>query len=101
MPPPQMMPRPGMIAPMMAGQAGQMQQMMPPQQQQQQVPQQQQIAPGGPGTPNTNASLTAAALAAAPPAMRKQMLGEKLFPAVSKYEPELAGKITGMLLEMD
>ena len=29
------------------------------------------------------------------------MLGEKLFPAVSKYEPELAEKITGMLLDLD
>ena len=45
--------------------------------------------------------LTAAALAAAPPAMQKQMLGEKLFPQISKYQPELAGKITGMMLEMD
>lgn len=45
--------------------------------------------------------LTAAALAAAPPAMQKQMLGEKLFPLITKYQPELAGKITGMMLEMD
>lgn len=45
--------------------------------------------------------LTAAALANAPPAVRKQMLGEKLFPMVARYEPQLAGKITGMLLEMD
>merc|ERR1719215_2498973 len=60
-----------------------------------QQPQQQQPAavPGGP--------LTAAALAAAPPGVQKQMLGEKLFPAISKYQPELAGKITGMMLEMD
>merc|ERR1719462_28252 len=45
--------------------------------------------------------LTAAALAAAPPGVQKQMLGEKLFPAISKLQPELAGKITGMMLEMD
>jgi polyadenylate-binding protein len=45
--------------------------------------------------------LTAAALAAAPPAMQKQMLGEKLFPLITKYQPELAGKITGRMLEMD
>jgi polyadenylate-binding protein len=48
-----------------------------------------------------SAPLTAAALAAAPPAMQKQMLGEKLFPLIVKYQPELAGKITGMMLEMD
>jgi len=45
--------------------------------------------------------LTAAGLAAAPPGVQKQMLGEKLFPAITKYQPELAGKITGMMLEMD
>ena len=45
--------------------------------------------------------LTAAVLAAAPPGMQKQMLGEKLFPAVARWQPELAGKITGMMLEMD
>jgi polyadenylate-binding protein len=48
-----------------------------------------------------NGPLTAAALAAAPPAIQKQMLGEKLFPAIAKMQPELAGKITGMMLEMD
>jgi len=45
--------------------------------------------------------LTAAALAAAPPGMQKQMLGEKLFPAIARMQPEMAGKITGMMLEMD
>ncbi|CAK9054381.1 Polyadenylate-binding protein [Durusdinium trenchii] len=45
--------------------------------------------------------LTAAALAAAPPPVQKQMIGERLFPAISKHQPELAGKITGMMLEMD
>merc|ERR1719321_104321 len=45
--------------------------------------------------------LTAATLAAAAPGMQKQMLGEKLFPLVAKYQPELSGKITGMMLEMD
>merc|ERR1712194_919745 len=45
--------------------------------------------------------LTAAMLAQAPPGMQKQMLGEKLYPAVSRLQPELAGKITGMMLEMD
>ena len=45
--------------------------------------------------------LTAAALAASPPAIQKQMLGNKLFPLVSRLTPEFAGKVTGMLLEMD
>merc|ERR1711976_779687 len=40
-------------------------------------------------------------LSAAPPGVQKQMLGEKLFPQIAKYQPELAGKITGMILEMD
>ncbi|KAI0894656.1 polyadenylate binding protein [Annulohypoxylon nitens] len=35
------------------------------------------------------------------PAQQKQMLGELIFPKISAIQPELAGKITGMLLEMD
>ena len=31
----------------------------------------------------------------------KQMLGHHLFPLVQRVEPQLAGKITGMLLELD
>lgn len=27
--------------------------------------------------------------------VQKQMIGERLFPAISKHQPELAGKITG------
>ena len=45
--------------------------------------------------------LNAAALAAAAPNDQKQMLGEHLFPLVKMLEPTYAGKITGMLLEMD
>lgn len=40
-------------------------------------------------------------LAAATPQQQKQMIGERLFPLVQNHQPELAGKITGMLLEMD
>ena len=39
--------------------------------------------------------------AAVPPAEQKQLLGQRLFPLVQSMEPHLAGKITGMLLEMD
>ena len=44
--------------------------------------------------------INAATLAAAPPEEQKQLLGERLFPLVQDVEPHLAGKITGMLLEM-
>nr|CAI5841099.1 unnamed protein product [Callosobruchus analis] len=45
--------------------------------------------------------LTATMLAAAPPPEQKQMLGERLFPLIQRMYPDLAGKITGMLLEID
>ena len=45
--------------------------------------------------------LTMPMLAAAPPNEQKQMLGERLFPLIQGMHPELAGKITGMLLEID
>merc|ERR1712008_379158 len=64
--------------------------------------------PGGPmqqprpaQPPRNDQALTAQKLASAPPGMQKQMLGEQLYPAVSRLQPELAGKITGMMLEMD
>jgi len=40
-------------------------------------------------------------LAAAPKGQQKQMIGERLFPLIARTEPVRAGKITGMLLEMD
>jgi len=45
--------------------------------------------------------LTPAGLANATPQEQKQMLGERLFPLIQQMQPDLAGKITGMLLEID
>lgn len=45
--------------------------------------------------------LTLSALANASPTLQKNMIGERLYPLIHHSQPELAGKITGMLLEMD
>ncbi|EER04738.1 polyadenylate-binding protein, putative [Perkinsus marinus ATCC 50983] len=66
--------------------------------------QQQQGSMGGPAPPQSTGQqqpLTAAGLAAAPPAIQKQMLGEQLYTQIQRIQPQLAGKITGMMLEMD
>ncbi len=55
---------------------------------------QQAGADGSPG-------IDIAQLNQAPPPQQKQMLGEALYPKIATQQPELAGKITGMLLEMD
>lgn len=103
----------------------------PQQQQQQQAQQQQQQPAQGAGAPQGNTGgaqqqgaggaqpqggapqqqaaliqqgqepLTASALASASTAEAKQMLGERLFPLIHREHPDQAGKITGMLLEMD
>ncbi|XP_042786012.1 polyadenylate-binding protein 1-like [Panthera leo] len=45
--------------------------------------------------------LTASMLAAAPLHEQKQMIGERLYPLIYDAHTQLAGKITGMLLEID
>lgn len=40
-------------------------------------------------------------LASAKPEEQKQMLGERLLPLIREINPDLADKITNMLLEMD
>lgn len=62
-------------------------------------PQQQRA--DGPQQAPAQPSLTAAALANASPTEQKQILGETIYPKIHATQPELAGKITGMLLEMD
>jgi polyadenylate-binding protein len=58
--------------------------------------------PPGPMQPMPHeGALTASALASATPEMQKNMIGERLYPLIHQSQPELAGKITGMLLEMD
>uniref|UniRef100_A0A8C5H3X7 Polyadenylate-binding protein n=1 Tax=Gouania willdenowi TaxID=441366 RepID=A0A8C5H3X7_GOUWI len=49
----------------------------------------------------TPEALTASVLAAAPLKDQKQILGERLYPRIHAIHPNLAGKITGMLLEID
>ena len=70
---------------------------MPHQQEQQQQPQPPQAAVFAQG----QEPLTASMLAQAPPSEQKQMLGDRLFPLIKGLFPDMAGKITGMLLEID
>ena len=51
--------------------------------------------------PSGQEPLTAAALASATDEQQKNMIGERLYPLIYAVKPQLAGKITGMLLEMD
>jgi polyadenylate-binding protein len=46
-------------------------------------------------------TLTPTTLASASPMEQKQMLGEVIYMKIAPSQPDLAGKITGMLLEMD
>ncbi len=56
---------------------------------------QQQLQQGG------NMDFSDAVLASADPVTQKNMIGERLYPLIYQHQPEQAGKITGMLLEMD
>jgi polyadenylate-binding protein len=64
---------------------------MPPQGRGQMMPNREEVA----------APSTLSNLASLPPSQQKQMLGEAIYPKIQQMQPELAGKITGMLLEMD
>jgi polyadenylate-binding protein len=65
------------------------------------VAQQQQAQAAAQESNNPNEPLTISALAAADPAQQKRVIGERLYLLVKAQQPQLAGKITGMLLEMD
>jgi len=85
----------------------QQQQRLPPQQVQQKINRPQQNTNTGANIPPQAINvpgqepLTTGMLAAAQPQEQKQMLGERLFPLIQAMHPEWAGKITGMLLEID
>eukprot|EP00823_Brevimastigomonas_motovehiculus_P006170 TRINITY_DN498_c0_g1_i1.p1 TRINITY_DN498_c0_g1~~TRINITY_DN498_c0_g1_i1.p1 ORF type:complete len:698 (-),score=239.46 TRINITY_DN498_c0_g1_i1:716-2809(-) len=59
------------------------------------------VSQTAPVTSGAETPLTSTMLAQAPEEDRKQMIGERLFPRIERLQPKLAGKITGMLLEMD
>merc|ERR1719277_2597962 len=91
------MPQMGMMRPGMGMMPGMMPGGMRPGMMPQQMPRPAAQPPAQP----QQAGGAGAPLSASPPSVQKQMIGEKLFPMIAKYQPDLAGKITGMMLEMD
>jgi polyadenylate-binding protein len=81
------------------GRPGQFQVGFPPQAGRGMPPQMPGMAAGPEGV--GSASVFQNQLAAVSPQQQKQLLGEALFPKIQAMQPELAGKITGMLLEME
>uniref|UniRef100_A0A5B7AK56 Polyadenylate-binding protein n=1 Tax=Davidia involucrata TaxID=16924 RepID=A0A5B7AK56_DAVIN len=53
------------------------------------------------GSGSEGSEMLSSRLAAASQEQQKQILGERLYPLVQNHKPDLAAKITGMLLEMD
>jgi len=53
------------------------------------------------GREDVGAPSSLANLSQVSPSQQKQILGEAIYPKIQAQQPELAGKITGMLLEMD
>uniref|UniRef100_A0A7S1TBF4 Polyadenylate-binding protein n=1 Tax=Compsopogon caeruleus TaxID=31354 RepID=A0A7S1TBF4_9RHOD len=59
------------------------------------------VVEGVEGEVGSEEGLTLEMLAHADEASQKQMLGERLYPLVHMKQPQISGKITGMLLELD
>ena len=93
--------------PVQMPQQGQQAQQSQQQQQAQNQQQQQAKRVGKPGKDEETLNiagqppLTTGMLASANPQEQKQMLGERLYPLIFNIYPDWAGKITGMLLEID
>ena len=85
--------QPQMMMSMMGAPPNMVQQTMPP-----------AVPMGGPSQMNKNVNdsgIDHNQLAQMDPAMQKNWIGERLYPQIARNHQELAGKITGMLLEMD